>query len=167
GGLGNLALQYAKNVFNAKVIAIDVNQGQLDFAKEIGADLVINSKTENAEEIIQQKVGGAHAAVVTAVARSAFNSAVNAVRAGGKVVAVGLPPESMDLSIPRLVLDGIQVVGSLVGTREDLKEAFQFAAEGKVTPKVTKRPLGDINAIFEEMKSGTIRGRMVIDLSAS
>lgn len=100
---------------------------------------------------------------MTAVAKAAFNSAVNAVRAGGKVVAVGLPPESMDLSIPRPVLDGIQVVGSLVGTREDLKEAFQFAAEGKVTPKVTKRPLGDINAIFDEMKAGTIRGRMVID----
>ncbi|MGQ6474002.1 alcohol dehydrogenase AdhP [Serratia sp. IR-2025] len=164
GGLGNLALQYAKNVFNAKVIAIDVNDGQLEFAKQIGADLTINSKTQNAEEIIQQQTGGAHAAVVTAVAKAAFNSAVNAVRAGGKVVAVGLPPESMDLSIPRLVLDGIQVVGSLVGTREDLKEAFQFAAEGKVTPKVTKRPLGDINAIFEEMKAGTIRGRMVIDL---
>lgn len=164
GGLGNLALQYAKNVFNAKVIAIDVNDGQLEFAKQIGADLTINSKTQNAEEIIQQQTGGAHAAVVTAVAKAAFNSAVNAVRAGGKVVAVGLPPESMDLSIPRLVLDGIQVVGSLVGTREDLKEAFQFAAEGKVTPKVTKRPLGDINAIFDEMKAGTIRGRMVIDL---
>ncbi|HEB0114471.1 TPA: alcohol dehydrogenase AdhP, partial [Serratia marcescens] len=164
GGLGNLALQYAKNVFNAKVIAIDVNDGQLEFAKQIGADLAINSKTQNAEEIIQQQTGGAHAAVVTAVAKAAFNSAVNAVRAGGKVVAVGLPPESMDLSIPRLVLDGIQVVGSLVGTREDLKEAFQFAAEGKVTPKVTKRPLGDINAIFDEMKAGTIRGRMVIDL---
>ncbi|MEG7427182.1 alcohol dehydrogenase AdhP [Serratia marcescens] len=164
GGLGNLALQYAKNVFNAKVIAIDVNDGQLEFAKQIGADLAINSKTQNAEEIIQQQTGGAHAAVVTAVAKAAFNSAVNAVRAGGKVVAVGLPPESMDLSIPRLVLDGIQVGGSLVVTREDLKEAFQFAAEGKVTPKVTKRPLGDINAIFDEMKAGTIRGRMVIDL---
>ncbi|RTF97904.1 alcohol dehydrogenase AdhP [Serratia marcescens] len=109
GGLGNLALQYAKNVFNAKVIAIDVNDGQLEFAKQIGADLTINSKTQNAEEIIQQQTGGAHAAVVTAVAKAAFNSAVNAVRAGGKVVAVGLPPESMDLSIPRLVLDGIQV----------------------------------------------------------
>ncbi|TPW37118.1 zinc-binding dehydrogenase, partial [Serratia sp. SRS-8-S-2018] len=74
---------------------------------QIGADLTINSKTQNAEEIIQQQTGGAHAAVVTAVAKAAFNSAVNAVRAGGKVVAVGLPPESMDLSIPRLVLDGI------------------------------------------------------------
>ncbi|KOC87234.1 alcohol dehydrogenase AdhP [Winslowiella iniecta] len=164
GGLGNLALQYAKNVFNAKVIAIDVNDAQLEFAKSMGADLVINPAKDDAAKIMQEKVGGAHAAVVTAVARSAFNSAVDCVRAGGRIVAVGLPPESMDLNIPRLVLDGIQVLGSLVGTREDLKEAFQFAAEGKVVPKVTKRPLKDINAIFEEMKNGKITGRMVIDL---
>jgi len=164
GGLGNLALQYAKNVFNAKVIAIDVNDAQLEFATGMGADLVINPAKDDAAKIIQKKTGGAHAAVVTAVARSAFNSAVDCVRAGGRIVAVGLPPESMDLNIPRLVLDGIQVLGSLVGTREDLKEAFQFAAEGKVVPKVTKRPLKDINAIFDEMKSGKITGRMVIDL---
>ena len=39
GGLGNLALQYAKHVFNAKVVAVDVNDNQLAFAKEMGADL--------------------------------------------------------------------------------------------------------------------------------
>lgn len=165
GGLGNLALQYAKNVFNAKVIAIDVNDLQLEFAAEMGADLTINMLKEDAAKIIQEKVGGAHAAVVTATAKSAFNSAVDAMRAGGRIVAVGLPPESMSLNIPRLVLDGIQVVGSLVGTREDLAEAFQFAAEGKVVPKVTKRPLGDINAIFREMEQGKIKGRMVIDFT--
>ncbi|KAA9000614.1 alcohol dehydrogenase AdhP [Affinibrenneria salicis] len=166
GGLGNLALQYAKNVFNAKVIAIDVNEAQLELARQMGADLTINPIKEDAAKLIQEKVGGAHSAVVTAVARSAFNSAVDAVRAGGRIVAVGLPPESMDLNIPRLVLDGIQVLGSLVGTREDLKEAFQFAAEGKVKPKVTKRPLQDINAIFKEMEEGKITGRMVIDLTS-
>ncbi|BFO12318.1 Alcohol dehydrogenase 1 [Serratia rubidaea] len=166
GGLGNLALQYAKNVFNAKVIAIDVNDAQLAFASEMGADLVINSRTEDAAQIIQDKVQGAHAAVVTAVAKAAFNSAVDAMRAGGRIVAVGLPPESMSLNIPRLVLDGIQVVGSLVGTREDLKEAFQFAAEGKVVPTVTKRPVEDINAIFQEMEQGKIKGRMVIDFQS-
>ena len=69
----------------------------------------------------------------------------------------------MSLNIPRLVLDGIEVVGSLVGTRMDLAEAFQFAAEGKVVPKVTMRPLEDINAIFKEMEEGKIKGRMVID----
>lgn len=165
GGLGNLALQYAKNVFNAKVIAVDVNDAQLQFASEMGADLVVNSAKEDAAKVIQEKTGGAHAAVVTAVAKAAFNSAVDAMRAGGRIVAVGLPPESMSLNIPRLVLDGIQVVGSLVGTREDLAEAFQFAAEGKVVPKVTKRPIEDINAIFDEMIEGKIKGRMVIDFS--
>lgn len=56
------------------------------------------------------------------------------------------------------------MVGSLVGTRQDLQEAFQFAAEGKVVPKVTMRPIEDINAIFKEMEQGQILGRMVIDL---
>lgn len=55
GGLGNLALQYAKNVFNAKVIAVDVNDMQLEFAKESGADLTINSRNEDAAKIIQEK----------------------------------------------------------------------------------------------------------------
>ncbi|MEW4949443.1 MULTISPECIES: alcohol dehydrogenase AdhP [Pseudomonas] len=162
GGLGNLALQYAKNVFNAKVIAIDVNEEQLRFASEMGADLVINSRTEDAAKVIQAKTGGAHAAVVTAVAKAAFNSAVDALRAGGRLVAVGLPSEAMNLNIPRLVLDGIEVIGSLVGTRQDLQEAFQFAAEGKVVPKVTLRPIEDINQIFDEMLEGKIKGRMVI-----
>ncbi len=165
GGLGNLALQYAKNVFNAKVVAIDVNDTQLDFAREMGADLILNPTKENAEQVMQEKIGGAHAAVVTAVAKSAFNSAIACVRAGGVVVAVGLPPEAMDLSIPRLVLDGIEVVGSLVGTREDLREAFDFAAEGLVVPKVEKRPIEDINDIFDEMIEGKFKGRMVIDMN--
>lgn len=166
GGLGNLALQYAKNVFNAKVIAVDVNDMQLEFAKESGAELTINSRNDDAAKIIQEKTGGAHAAVVTAVAKAAFNSAVDAVRAGARIVAVGLPSESMSLNIPRLVLDGIEVVGSLVGTRQDLAEAFQFAAEGKVVPNVTLRPLEDINAIFHEMEEGKIKGRMVIDFKS-
>ena len=103
GGLGNLALQYAKKVFNAKVIAVDINDSQLEFAKQYGADITLNPKNEKVSEYIQEHLDGAHAAVVTAVAKSAFNDAVNAVRAGGTVVAVGLPTESMDLSIPRLV----------------------------------------------------------------
>lgn len=77
------------------MIAIDVNDEQLKLATEMGADLAINSRTEDAARIVQEKAGGAHAAVVTAVAKAAFNSAVDAVRAGGRVVAVGLPPESM------------------------------------------------------------------------
>ena len=166
GGLGNLAVQYAKKVFGAHVVAVDINDDKLALAKEVGADFTVNPLKEDVAKAIQEKTGGAHAAVVTAVSRAAFNSAVDCLRACGRLVAVGLPPEMMDLSIPRLVLDGIEVVGSLVGTREDLVEAFQFGAEGLVVPKVQLRKLDEANAIFQEMRDGKIQGRMVIDMKA-
>lgn len=166
GGLGNLAIQYAKNVFNAKVIAIDINDDKLALSKEVGADLTCNPLTDgDSGKWIQEKVGGAHAAIVTAVSKTAFNEAVNCVRAASKVVAVGLPSETMDLEIVKTVLDGIEVVGSLVGTRKDLEEAFQFGAEGKVVPIVDTRPLNDVNEILEEMEQGKIQGRMVLDMN--
>ena len=55
GGLGNLAVQYAKRVFNAKVIAVDINDDKLELAKKVGADIVYNSKKiENVDEVIQR-----------------------------------------------------------------------------------------------------------------
>ena len=166
GGLGNLAVQYAKKVFNAHVVAVDINNDKLALAKEVGADIVINGhEVEDVAALIQEKTGGAHSAVVTAVSKVAFNQAVDSVRAGGRVVAVGLPSEMMDLSIVKTVLDGIQVIGSLVGTRKDLEEAFQFGAEGLVVPVVQKRPVSDAVDVFDEMEAGTIQGRMVLDFA--
>ena len=166
GGLGNLAVQYAKKVFNAHVVVVDINNDKLALAKEVGADIVINGhEVEDVAALIQEKTGGAHSAVVTAVSKVAFNQAVDSVRAGGRVVAVGLPSEMMDLSIVKTVLDGIQVIGSLVGTRKDLEEAFQFGAEGLVAPVVQKRPVSDAVDVFDEMEAGTIQGRMVLDFT--
>lgn len=170
GGLGNLSVQYAKNVFDAQVIAVDLNEDKLLLAKDSGADVVINAlNVENVVEEIKKITGGygAHVAVVTAVAKAAFNQAVDSVRAGGTVVAVGLPSDSIDLSIPRLVLDGIKVQGSLVGTRQDLAEAFEFGAQGKVKPIVQLRPVEDAQAIFDEMHAGLINGRMVLDFTGA
>ena len=166
GGLGNLAVQYAKKVFNAHVVAVDINNDKLALAKEVGADIVINGhEVDDVAALIQEKTGGAHSAVVTAVSKVAFNQAVDSVRAGGRVVAVGLPSEMMDLSIVKTVLDGIQVIGSLVGTRKDLEEAFQFGAEGLVVPVVQKRPVSDAVDVFDEMEAGTIQGRLVLDFT--
>ncbi|HHJ7348051.1 TPA: zinc-binding dehydrogenase, partial [Streptococcus pyogenes] len=92
GGLGNLAVQYAKKVFNAHVVAVDINNDKLELAKEVGADILVNGKEiEDVPGYIQEKTGGAHGVVVTAVSKVAFNQAIDSVRAGGTVVAVGLP----------------------------------------------------------------------------
>ena len=166
GGLGNLAIQYAKKVFNARVVAVDINQDKLELAKESGADLVVNGKeVEDVAGYIQEKTGGTHSAVVTAVYKVAFNQAVDRVRAGGTVVAVGLPSEYMDLSIVKTVLDGIHVVGSLVGTRKDLEEAFDFGAQGLVVPVVETVPVDTAVKVFDQMEKGKIQGRKVLDFT--
>ena len=166
GGLGNLAIQYAKKVFNARVVAVDINQDKLDLAKESGADLVVNGKeVEDVAGYIQEKTGGTHSAVVTAVSKVAFNQAIDSVRAGGTVVAVGLPSEYMELSIVKTVLDGIRVVGSLVGTRKDLEEAFDFGAQGLVVPVVETVPVDTAVEVFDQMEKGQIQGRKVLDFT--
>ncbi|VCW62379.1 Alcohol dehydrogenase, propanol-preferring [Klebsiella pneumoniae] len=71
--------------------------------------------------------------------------------------------QAVSLDIPRLVLDGIEVVGSLVGTRQDLVEAFRLPPR-QSGAESHPASLEDINAIFKEMEQGQIRGRMVIDL---
>lgn len=148
-----MAIQYAKKVFNTRVVAVDINQDKLYLAKESGADLVVNGKeVEDVAGYIQEKTGGTHSAVVTAVSKVAFNQAVDRVRAGGTVVAVGLPSEYMELSIVKTVLDGIRVVGSLVGTRKDLEEAFDFGAQGLVVPVVETVPVDTAVKVFDQME---------------
>ncbi|HCC5835384.1 alcohol dehydrogenase AdhP [Citrobacter farmeri] len=165
GGLGNMAIQFAHNVFNARVIAIDIQDDKLALAKESGAEITLNPGKEDVPARIHELTGGgAHSAIVVAVARSAFNQAVNSVRAGGRVVCVAVPAGELSLNIVKTVLDGIQIVGSLVGTRQDLAEAFGHALAGRVRPIVQPRKLEELNAIFKEMDDGTIQGRMVIDL---
>jgi propanol-preferring alcohol dehydrogenase len=65
-----------------------------------------------------------------------------------------------------MVLNGITVRGSIVGTRLDLLESLQFAAEGKVKATVSTDRLDNINDVFERMRRGAIDGRVVLDFGA-
>jgi len=165
GGLGHVAIQYAKTMgFN--VIAIDVDDSKLALAKELGADVGINALKVNVkEEVLKASGEGCHGVLVTAVSPKAFEQAVSIVRRGGTMVLNGLPPGKFDLSIFDMVLEGITVRGSIVGTRLDLKEALDIAERGKVKAHISVEPLENINDIFERMEHGKIDGRIVIDLA--
>ena len=106
-----------------------------------------------------------HGALVTAVNAHAFPQAVGALRRGGTVSLVGLPPDHFPLDIFTTVLFGLTVRGSIVGTRRDMQEALDFFARGKVSPTYAVRPMSDINEIFDEMAHGAIDGRIVMDMS--
>jgi len=83
-------------------------------------------------------------------------------RRGATIVFNGLPAGDFPASIFEIVLKGLTVRGSIVGTRQDMREALDFYSRGEIHPTITTRKLDEINAVFSEMKQGKIDGRVVI-----
>ena len=164
GGLGHVAVQYAK-AMGLHVVAIDVAPQKLALARAAGADLAVDARTPTAvSDILKATGGGAHGVLVTAVSPPAFSQALHMVRRKGTVALVGLPPGDFPTPITDVVLKRITIRGSIVGTRRDLDEALQFAADHNVRPEITKAPLEDINTIFANLKAGKVDGRVVLAL---
>jgi alcohol dehydrogenase, propanol-preferring len=164
GGLGHVAIQYAR-AMGLHVAALDVTEEKLALARKLGAEIAINAKLPDAAaQVVKLTGGGAHGVLVTAVSPSAFAQALRLVRRKGTVSLVGLPPGDFATPIFDVVLKRITLRGSIVGTRKDLAEAVQFAAEGKVSAHIHKAKLEDINRVFADLKTGQVDGRVVLDL---
>ncbi|WP_075779896.1 zinc-dependent alcohol dehydrogenase [Streptomyces acidiscabies] len=165
GGLGHLAVQYAK-LAGATVAAIDVTDDKLDLAARLGADLVIDARKENVGEVLKRH-GGAHAAIALAVDDAAFEAVNAGLRRGGKLVMVALPAHgTVRLPIFDTVLNGTSVIGSIVGTRQDLAEVFRLHAAGRTEVRYETRPLDAVNDAMDEVLRGEVRARIVFDLGA-
>lgn len=165
GGLGHMAVQYAR-AMGLNVAAVDIDDDKLDFAKRLGAEVVVNAKATDPAAYLKKEIGGAHGALITAVSPKAFEQALGMVRRGGTVALNGLPPGDFPLSIFDMVLNGVTVRGSIVGSRLDLQESLQFAEEGKVRATVATEKLENINSVFDRMRRGQIEGRIVLDMAA-
>jgi propanol-preferring alcohol dehydrogenase len=164
GGLGHMAVQYAK-AMGMHVAAVDIFEDKLALARQMGADLIVDARQKDAVDRVQQATGGVHGALVTAVSPKAMEQAFGFLRSKGTMALVGLPPGYISLPVFATVLKRITVRGSIVGTRQDLEEALEFAGEGKVAAHFSWDKLDNINAIFERMEKGAIDGRIVLDLS--
>ncbi|WP_121940955.1 alcohol dehydrogenase AdhP [Metamycoplasma subdolum] len=171
GGLGQLAIQYAK-AMGYVPIGIDIFEEKLQLALKSGAIAAFNSKEDPKfyEKIKKLTEGGVHAVINTSVYPSAAELAMNALRRGGRQVLVGLPAkdklgkDDIKISIFWTVLCQYEIVGSIVGTRQDLKEAIDYAAKGKVKSEITKVvKLEEVANIFEKLEKGKFLGRAVID----
>lgn len=163
GGLGHLALQYAK-VIGASVVAVDLFDEKLQLAKELGADYVVNARSQDPVEEIK-KLGGADAAISLAVAPKAFEQAFHSLRRGGRLVFVALPGEGyVQLPIFDTVLNGIHVIGSIVGTRTDLEETFQLHKAGRTKVIYETRHLHNVQEAFEEVEKAQAKARLVFKM---
>lgn len=165
GGLGHLAVQYARLV-GAQVVAVDITEEKLNLAVELGADHAVNAAEVDPVEAIQH-LGGADVAIVLAVAPTVFDQAFRSLNRGGRLVLVSLPAEGT-LTIPVFdtVLKGISVIGSIVGTRQDLAEVFALHAAGRTRVIAEPRDLSDVNDAVREVLSGEVPARLVFTYDA-
>ncbi|ACM20867.1 alcohol dehydrogenase, zinc-containing [Geotalea daltonii FRC-32] len=163
GGLGHMAVQYAK-AMGLHVAAVDISEEKLELARSLGAELIVNAEKTDAATMIQKQVGGAHGVLVTAVSPRIFRQSLDMLRRGGTCTLVGLPPGEFPMPIFDIVLKGITVRGSIVGTRKDLQECLQFAAEGKVKAVIETQALEAVNEVFDRLKRGQVSGRVVLKL---
>ena len=160
GGLGHLAVQYARLV-GAQVVAVDITEEKLDLAVELGADHAVNAAEVDPAEAIQH-LGGADVAIVLAVAPTVFDQAFRSLNRGGRLVLVSLPADgTLTIPIFDTVLKGISVIGSIVGTRQDLAEVFALHAAGRTRVVAASRDLADVNDAVAEVLAAEVPARLV------
>ena len=160
GGLGHLAVQVAR-AFGAEVIALDVSDGKLALARELGAATVLNVADPDALKVIR-KLGGAHVAVVTSAAKAAYDMAFKCLRPAGTLAVVGLPPEPLSFQALGIVGNEIRIVGAAVGTREDMRAVLDLAVADKLRCQIEMQPLAEVNEVFARLQRGNISGRVVL-----
>ena len=160
GGLGHLAVQIAK-AMGAEVIGLDVAPAKLALATELGAARVLVASDAEALKALA-KAGGVHVAIVTSSSNAAFDAAMTVLRPTGTLAVVGLPAKPLSFAALALVGREIRVIGSAVGTRDDLRAVLAMAAEGKLKCRTESQPLDQINQVLDRMRAGSIYGRVVL-----
>jgi alcohol dehydrogenase, propanol-preferring len=161
GGLGHYAVQIAK-AMGTRVVAVDIAPEKLELARRLGADGVVDAARSKPGEAIRAQ-GGAHVVVNLAPNAETAAQGFEALRRGGTLMLVGLPPGNFTLPILGSVAKGIRVLTSAVGSRQDLREVLALAAAGKIKTATETCRLGEINSVFERMRQGKILGRVVLE----
>jgi alcohol dehydrogenase, propanol-preferring len=160
GGLGHLALQYAR-IAGAFVVGVDIEDSKLAMATELGADHVVNARQTDPVQAIQA-LGGADVAVALAASPESFDQAYRSLRRGGRLVCVALPADgTMTVPIFDTVLTGKSIIGSIVGTRNDLADVFALHAAGRTTVIAVDRKLDEVNQSIEDVLAGDVPARVV------
>ena len=158
GGIGINLVQLAAAV-GARVIAVDLDERKLDWARRLGAIATIQagSGSRPDKEVRQLTSGGADVAF-EAVGRAATQEqALNSLRTGGRLLLVGYSPEVLPLNAGRVMYREIDVMGSLGCRPVDYPRVIDLVRRGKIKVQelVTHRfPLERIADAFETLRRG-------------
>jgi propanol-preferring alcohol dehydrogenase len=152
GGVGHMSVQFAK-LAGAETIAVAQSEAKLKLAEDIGADHAVAA--DKVEEYIA-KTGKPDAVLVHAPSQKAVEQALRIVKRGG-IVLMGV------LGDTRIIFpEEYSVVGSVIGTRQDMNETLKIASMGKIKVDWTPYKLSEAEDVLIKLKQGKIVGRAVL-----
>lgn len=166
GGLGLMAIQLAKVVTGARIIALDIDDDKLKVAKSKGADVTINSKKGDAVKLVMEATEklGADAIIDFVNSSKTAQPNMQMLRRRARVVFVGLFGGELKLNLIAMPTKAYRLIGSYTGNIKDMVELVSLAKRGVIKPVISDRfKLDQATEALSKLKGGEIVGRGVIN----
>jgi D-arabinose 1-dehydrogenase-like Zn-dependent alcohol dehydrogenase len=166
GGLGLAAIGILHALGHERIVAVDLDDTKLAAASAFGVKATLNARDADAPQKLKDISDGALYGAVDFVGSGATAQlALGALRKGGKLILVGLFGGEIPLSVGATILRAITVQGSHLGSVEELKAVVALARAGIIKPiPIETRPLAEVSRTLDELKAGTIIGRVVAEI---
>jgi len=160
GGLGHLAVQYARQM-GFETVAINRGNDKASLARQLGAHHYIDAIAQDAVTELQ-KLGGARVILATAPNAPAISALIDGLSPSGILLVPAAPAEPLTISVLSLISGRRSVAGWYSGTARDSQETLAFSLLSAVHPMIEQYPLGRVAEAYEQMHSGRVRFRVVL-----
>jgi len=164
GGVGMMAVQFAKALTGKGPLAADVDEGRIEAARKAGVVAGYNTRDAGAaKQLLADTKGGAYAVVDFVGSEASFAFANAVVRKGGKIIIVGLFGGAMNMPLPMFPLRALTIMGSYVGSLADAEEMMTLVRAGEIEPiPLEMRALSEAGRTLDDLRHGRITGRVVL-----
>ena len=168
GGLGSFALQFIKVLTSARVIAIDANPERLEFARELGADELINTADGPVDKRLRHLTNGEGltAALDFVGVDDTIATGVGALRKGGSYGVIGSGGGTLRKGWYNALPKDGEIFHYQGATLADMHDVIALAESGKIRNEVDVFPFDRVGEAYEKLVRGELRGRAVIQVSA-
>lgn len=163
GGVGLSAVRMAAAALGVKPVVAEIDRSKWDLARQAGATDCLHPGDAAASKAFMKATGGAAAVIDFVGAAATFGFGLQALRKGGKLVCVGLFGGAAQVMPAMLPLRAVTITGSYVGSLAEMAEMMALLRQGGLPAMpVTTRPLAQVNEALAELRSGSVRGRAVL-----
>ena len=168
GGLGLAAISMLRALGHERIIVLDTSAGKREAAIQAGALAALDNSRDT---IVADVANAAGEPVLSAVDfvnnAQTVPTAFECLGKGGKLVLIGVGGGEFPLSLASLIFRPRSIIGSITGSRQDLREVIALAQSGKLAPiPVTRMPADEANRALQRLAAGGVVGRIVLSAQA-